>query len=122
MVKREEAAVKVSSSDVLSQIPGPRTAEWPDGEPFADLLRHGSMSVEIFAPRGQDHQTPHEKDELYLIKSGNAAFFLREQAYSVSAGDVLFVPAEAPHHFEKISDDFVTWVVFWGPVGGEGPD
>ena len=34
-------------------------------------------------------------------------------------GDALFVPAGADHHFEGFSEDFATWVVFWGPPGGE---
>jgi mannose-6-phosphate isomerase-like protein (cupin superfamily) len=34
-------------------------------------------------------------------------------------GDVLFVPAGVEHRFEDFSDDFVTWVVFYGPEGGE---
>jgi quercetin dioxygenase-like cupin family protein len=35
------------------------------------------------------------------------------------AGDAFFVPAGQVHRFEHFSDDFVTWVVFWGPPGGE---
>lgn len=34
-------------------------------------------------------------------------------------GDVLFAPAGIEHRFENFSDDFVTWVIFYGPVGGE---
>jgi hypothetical protein len=30
-----------------------------------------------------------------------------------------FVAAGVPHRFESCSDDFATWVVFWGPKGGE---
>jgi hypothetical protein len=30
-----------------------------------------------------------------------------------------FVAAGVPHRFESFSDDFATWVVFWGPRGGE---
>lgn len=37
----------------------------------------------------------------------------------VRTGDALFVAAHVPHHFEGMSEDFVTWVVFWGPKGGE---
>jgi uncharacterized RmlC-like cupin family protein len=37
----------------------------------------------------------------------------------VQTGDALFVAAHVPHHFERMSEDFVTWVVFWGPTGGE---
>jgi hypothetical protein len=30
-------------------------------------------------------------------------------------------PAGAVHRFENFSNDFVTWVVFYGPQGGESP-
>lgn len=36
-----------------------------------------------------------------------------------AAGDTLFVAAGVTHRFEQFSDDFVTWVVFYGPQGGE---
>jgi hypothetical protein len=32
---------------------------------------------------------------------------------------VFFVAAHVEHRFEQFSPDFVTWVVFWGPKGGE---
>jgi quercetin dioxygenase-like cupin family protein len=35
-------------------------------------------------------------------------------------GDVIFVEAGVVHRFEDFSPDFTTWVVFWGPEGGEG--
>jgi uncharacterized protein YjlB len=34
-------------------------------------------------------------------------------------GDALFVAATVEHRFEDFSDDFATWVVFYGPRGGE---
>ena len=36
-------------------------------------------------------------------------------------GDALFVAAGREHRFEDFSDDFATWVIFWGPPGGEQP-
>lgn len=33
--------------------------------------------------------------------------------------DVLFVPAGMPNRFERFTDDFVTWVIFRSPDGGE---
>jgi mannose-6-phosphate isomerase-like protein (cupin superfamily) len=113
--------MKASWRDAIARIPGKVTAQWPQGEPFTEMMRHGSMSVEIFAPRGKDNQTPHEQDELYLVKSGSAQFVLDDSSELVGSGDVLFVPARVPHHFEQMSSDFVTWAVFWGPVGGEAP-
>jgi len=34
-------------------------------------------------------------------------------------GDLLFVPAGIVHRFEDFTDDFATWVMFYGPEGGE---
>ena len=38
----------------------------------------------------------------------------------------LFAPrgadTQSPHRFEAFSEDFATWVVFWGPPGGEQED
>jgi len=113
--------MKASLKDILARVPGPVTADWPAGEPFAEALRHGSMSVEVFAPRGTDSQSPHDQDELYFVVSGSADFDHEGRRMPVAAGDALFVPARHRHHFERMSADFVTWVVFWGPKGGESP-
>jgi hypothetical protein len=32
---------------------------------------------------------------------------------------VLFVPAGHEHRFEDFTPDFATWVIFYGPDGGE---
>jgi hypothetical protein len=61
---------KATVEEVLSHIPGPITAEWPLGEPFAVALSHGTMSVEYYSPLGHDPQTPHEQDEIYFIHRG----------------------------------------------------
>ena len=36
--------------------------------------------------------------------------------------DALFVPAGMTHRFEDFTDDLAIWVMFYGPVGGEGGD
>src|SRR5262249_55796882 len=36
-----------------------------DGKPFAELFHHGSLEIEIYAPRGTDAQKPHSRDEVY---------------------------------------------------------
>jgi len=41
------------------------------------------------------------------------------QQYNAVAGDVLFVAAGVEHRFSKFTDDFATWVFFYGPQGGE---
>ncbi|WP_217351159.1 cupin domain-containing protein [Thalassospira marina] len=86
---------------------------------FDVLLKRGTMSVEVYAPQKQDHQTPHRQDELYIIQSGAGIFSRDGQRSPCRAGDVLLVPAGMDHRFEDFTDDFVTWVIFWGPDGGE---
>ncbi|HET7537448.1 MAG TPA: cupin domain-containing protein [Candidatus Didemnitutus sp.] len=112
---------KSTVTEMLARIPGPANARWPQGEPFAVAFGHGTMSVELYAPRGRDHQTPHTRDELYFVARGTGEFVHEGQRAPFAAGDAFFVPAGDEHRFENFSDDFATWVVFWGPEGGEKP-
>jgi mannose-6-phosphate isomerase-like protein (cupin superfamily) len=86
---------------------------------FEVMLRHGSMSVEYFAPKEKDTQMPHRQDELYIIISGHSRFIRDSETVDCKTGDVLFVPAGMEHRFFDFSDDFATWVIFYGPDGGE---
>ena len=107
------------AAPLLARLPGKPTPAWPDGETFTLALAHGSMSVEIYAPVGADPQTPHEQDELYLVHCGHAVFVMDGERHEVGPGTVFFVPARVEHRFVEFSADFSTWVVFWGPSGGE---
>jgi oxalate decarboxylase/phosphoglucose isomerase-like protein (cupin superfamily) len=115
--------LKASLAERKSKLPLEATSKWPQGVWDIEALRHGSMSAILFAPRGRDYQSPHKQDEIYLIVAGSAEPFLAEESgerqLPCTTGDVLFVPAGMVHHFERISEDFVTWAIFWGPDGGE---
>ncbi len=104
---------------LLARLPGEVTAQWPGGERFVRALAHGTMSVELYAPVETDPQSPHSQDELYFIISGTGIFVNGDERLSFSPGSAFFVPAGQPHRFENFSSDFATWVVFWGPHGGE---
>ena len=79
----------------------------------------GSMSVEVYAPKDEDLQQPHTQDELYFIHSGTGQLTINGQCFDATAGDAFFVATGVAHRFENFSNDFVTWVVFYGPQGGE---
>ena len=98
----------------LARLPG------PEGERFVELFAHGSLSVELYAPRGDDLQSPHTRDEVYVVAAGRGQFRNGAERQPFSPGDVLFVPAGVVHRFEEFSDDLAVWVMFYGPVGGEG--
>ncbi|EWG98212.1 DUF427 domain-containing protein [Halomonas sp. BC04] len=91
------------------------------GVSFAEVFRHGSLQVEIYKPDGADYQTPHTRDEVYVVISGSGQFINGDTRQPFEAGEVLFVPAGVVHRFEDFTDDFATWVFFYGPEGGEAP-
>ncbi len=111
--------MKVSISKALKRLPGEATKKYPQGAPFVAMMAGGTMSLEVYAPKGDDLQEPHTQDELYFIQSGCGELVINGQRFDCTAGDAFFVAAGAAHQFENFSDDFVTWVVFYGPQGGE---
>lgn len=88
-------------------------------EPFATVFTHGTLAIEIYKPDKVDLQQPHDRDEAYIISSGSGKFELEGEVTDVTNGDFLFVPAGAKHRFIDFTDDFSTWVFFYGPIGGE---
>jgi len=90
--------------------------------PFTVMMKHGTMSIEYFAPKKLDIQTPHKQDELYIIVEGHSEFYRDGERISCKKNDILFVPAGMEHRFENFSENFATWVIFYGPDGGEGTE
>ncbi len=90
-----------------------------DEQPFKKMFGHGTLEVEIYKPDRIDHQTPHTRDEVYVIASGSGTFVNGDSWHSFEVGEVLFVPAGVEHRFVDFTDDFATWVFFYGPEGGE---
>jgi mannose-6-phosphate isomerase-like protein (cupin superfamily) len=97
----------------LAKLPGPK------GERFAELFKHGTFSVELYAPRGKDPQKPHTRDEAYVVVTGAGDFVAGNERAKFQAGDMLFVAAHEEHRFENFTDDLAVWVFFYGPEGGE---
>ena len=97
----------------LDELPRPQEDRW------IELFRHGTLAVKLYAPRGNDPQTPHDQDELYVIAAGAGLFLHGGHETTFGPGDVLFVPAGDEHRFTQFDDDFATWVFLYGPRGGE---
>jgi mannose-6-phosphate isomerase-like protein (cupin superfamily) len=93
----------------------------PDGKRFATVFEHGSLSVEIYAPRGSDPQEPHTRDEIYVVCTGSGEYVCGESRETFGPADVLFAAAGVSHRFENFTDDLSVWVFFYGPEGGETP-
>jgi mannose-6-phosphate isomerase-like protein (cupin superfamily) len=100
-------------ADALKLLPGPK------GDRFATVFEHGSLAVEIYAPRGVDPQQPHTRDEIYFVVSGLGDYVCGESRRQFGPTDILFAAAGVVHRFENFTDTLVLWVLFYGPEGGE---
>jgi mannose-6-phosphate isomerase-like protein (cupin superfamily) len=91
-------------------------------EPYAVMLRRGTLELGFYAPSDVDLQQPHEQDEVYLILNGTGKFSNDGVVTDFGPGDALFVPAGVDHRFVEFTEDTEMWVVFYGPSGGEVRD
>jgi quercetin dioxygenase-like cupin family protein len=87
------------------------------GRPYLEYLRQSSMSggLYVLAAGAFDGQQPHTEDEIYYVVSGTARFTAGGETIDVTAGDILFVPANEPHHFSDITAQLRLVVVFAPP-------
>ena len=107
---------------VAAGLAAVRAAREATGSNHARLLRHGSLAAEFYAPEDTDHPLPHPRDAVFVIAAGSATSVCGGEPHPVEPGELVFVAAGTAHHFEAASGDFAAWVLFYGPVGGEGDD
>lgn len=110
------AAARTAQATVLDALSRGRPGS---GKLAIPVFTHGTLEVEMYAPAGVDRQSPHERDEIYVIARGTGSFWNGESRRPVEPGTFLFVAAGQPHRFEWFSPDFAAWVFFYGPPGGE---
>lgn len=109
----------ISLHNTLAKLPLPATEKWPHGVWDYEAFKNGTMSLIVYHPHVKDFQTTHDQDELYIVMSGTAELISEGKSHNCKSGDALFVPALKDHRFEKFSEDFIVWAIFWGPKGGE---
>ena len=110
---------KAMSTKIVSIEEAMASVADPQGERSAQVFAHGSLVVKMYAPRGTDTQTPHSRDEVYVVASGSGEFVSGETRAPFGPNDFLFAPAGLAHRFENFTDDLFVWVLFYGPEGGE---
>jgi mannose-6-phosphate isomerase-like protein (cupin superfamily) len=112
-MKSKNPGITATVTKALEHLPG------PEGQRFATIFQHGSLLVEIYAPRGVDPQQPHTRDEVYFVAAGTGEYVCGEDRQKFGPTDILFAAAGVEHRFENFSGDLTLWVLFYGPEGGE---
>lgn len=105
--------MKYTIEEFLEKLPLPANGKWKHGVWDVEPFKKGNVKFIFFAPRKTDYQTAHEEDEFYFIARGSAVLVSEDDSFDCVAGDAFFVSARKNHHFEKMSDDFATWAVFF---------
>jgi mannose-6-phosphate isomerase-like protein (cupin superfamily) len=108
-----EAFVK-RLTEAVKALPRPASAKWPEGEPYDCFVNQPGAQILVFAPRGTDHQTEHNRDEAYICVKGSATLEIGGKPQPFAAGDLAWVPKNVSHRFVGMSEDFTTWVAFFG--------
>lgn len=79
----------------------------------AEIAKLPGLDVEFYQPQDEDRQTPHTRDEIYVIARGSGTFELAGERRPFSTGDLIYVAAHTVHRFVEFSGDFAAWVLFW---------
>jgi mannose-6-phosphate isomerase-like protein (cupin superfamily) len=109
--------VEVSRGYVATQSEWARRVGSTKDRDWLVAFETAGCLIEYWAPRIPDTQDPHDRDEVYVIISGQADFYMDDHVRSVTVGDLIFVPARVPHRFRGFSADLAMWVIFFGQPG-----
>jgi mannose-6-phosphate isomerase-like protein (cupin superfamily) len=109
----ESSCATLTAASALSRLPD------AEGRRFTTIFEHGTLLVEIYAPRVADMQNPHTRDEVYFVASGRGEYVCGDTRQLFGPTDLLFAAAGVKHRFENFTDDLAVWVLFYGPEGGE---
>lgn len=86
----------------------------PPGRLSAQVLNAPGLEVRWYRPPNPDPQTPHDRDEVYVVAAGRGEFVRGTTRVGFAPGDLLFVARGEAHRFEHHTPDTAVWVVF-GP-------
>jgi mannose-6-phosphate isomerase-like protein (cupin superfamily) len=96
------------------------TIEQADAQPMSanrlskQVLNTSGVEARWYRPPNPDPQVPHDRDEVYVVVSGNGDFVRGQDRVKFFSGDLLFAAKGETHRFENHTPDTSVWVIF-GP-------
>jgi len=97
--------VTIAEADALSMPPGRLSKQ---------VLNTPGLEARWYRPPNPDPQTPHDRDEVYVVVAGQGEFVRAQARVSFSPGDLLFAAKGEAHRFENYTPETALWVIF-GP-------
>ncbi|HEY8446386.1 MAG TPA: cupin domain-containing protein [Thermomicrobiales bacterium] len=87
------------------------------GKLYYEFLRVPSLSVGLYVlpAGGEDPQTPHREDEVYVVLEGRAVLSVAGEDHPVQRGSIVFVAKEVEHRFHSI-EETLRVLVFFAPA------
>ncbi len=92
-----------------------RALKPPEGSRSLTVFQDGDVEIKFAAHPTAGPQAPHDRDEFYIVASGTARYRWDGGETSIGPGDLMFAAAHTAHGYDRFSDDFSVWVVFYGP-------
>ena len=85
--------------------------------PYNEFLRRRGMSVGLYVlpVGGEDRQTPHMADEVYVVLQGRGRLRVVDEEVDVNPGMVISVDHGEDHRFVEVLEDLQMLVVFAPP-------
>ncbi|MCZ6834176.1 MAG: cupin domain-containing protein [Planctomycetota bacterium] len=85
-----------------------------DANAYLNFFDNKTMSLGLYVLRAgsKDGQSPHARDEVYIITHGKAILDVAGTDHPVSPGSVVFVQRKVVHHFHSIEEDLKVIVFF----------
>ena len=79
-----------------------------------EFLRSSKLYCGLYVlPAGtKDPQQPHADDEVYYVVKGSGVIQVNGEDMPLQEGSVVFVAADADHHFHTITEDLTLLVFF----------
>jgi mannose-6-phosphate isomerase-like protein (cupin superfamily) len=99
------------------QLPDLRRQLSQESDLYLEFLRVPALSMGLYelAAGSEDPQSPHTEDEVYYIVKGEAMIRVGEEHLPVTAGSIVYVPANVVHRFHTITAD-LSILVFFAPA------
>jgi mannose-6-phosphate isomerase-like protein (cupin superfamily) len=89
-------------------------------ERYSEVIRHGRLSVGIYAPHESDEEETYPDDKIYVVLNGSGFFTVDGDRQPFGPGDLLFAQSQSTHQFEDFTPDFAVWAIFCPDQSSDG--